>query len=400
MTRTGIWIVGARGGVATTTVVGALAIARGLTPATGCVSTLPAFANLPLPAFDSFVFGGHDLDVPTSFADDVLELARVGRFLDPELVRTLRAELDACGTRMRRGIATNCGPAVTQARDTSVPAGDAPRTLRQQVDALERDLREFRSAHGLDEVVVVNLASTEPPLDADSAHATANSLLAAIDADRVASIRASTLYAIAALRTGCAFVNFTPSNGAMLPGVLDLANSNALPIAGSDGKTGETLVKAALAPMFAHRNLRVLSWQGYNMLGDRDGEVLADPEHRRSKIHSKDGVVAGILGYPVHTHVGIDFVPSLHDHKTAFDLVHFEGFLGHRMMLTFTWLGCDSILAAPLVLDLVRFTVAAMRRGESGVQRQLACFFKSPCGVTEHDFHKQFEALLEYAARA
>lgn len=398
MTRTGIWIVGARGGVATTTVVGALAIARGLSPPTGCVSTLPPFSKLPLPEFRDLVFGGHDLEVPKSFADDALELARVGRFLDPALIETLRGELDAFGTRIRRGIATNCGPAVTQAK-TGV-AGDSSTPLRQQLEALERDLRAFRSEHALDDVVVVNLASTEPPLDADAAQSSASALLDAIEHNSVSSVRASSLYAIAALRTECAFVNFTPSNGAMLPGILELAQANGLPIAGSDGKTGETLVKAALAPMFAHRNLRVLSWQGYNMLGDRDGEVLADPEHRRSKVHSKDGVVSGILGYPVHTHVGIDFVPSLHDHKTAFDLVHFEGFLGHRMMLTFTWLGCDSILAAPLVLDLVRFMVAAKRRGERGVQRHLACFFKSPNGVTEHDFHKQYESLLEYATRA
>ncbi|MBK6940124.1 MAG: inositol-3-phosphate synthase [Planctomycetes bacterium] len=398
MTRTGIWIVGARGGVATTTVVGALAIARGLCPPTGCVSTLPPFAKLPLPEFPELVFGGHDLEVPMSFADDALELARVGRFLDPALIETLRGELDAFGARVRRGIATNCGPAVRQAQ-TNV-AGDTSTPLRDQLAGLERDLRSFRTQHALDDIVVVNLASTEPPLAADAAQATSAALFDAIDRDSVSTVRASSLYAIAALRTGCAFVNFTPSNAAMLPGIVDLAQAEGLPIAGSDGKTGETLVKAALAPMFAHRNLRVLSWQGYNMLGDRDGEVLADPEHRRSKVHSKDGVVSGILGYPLHTHVGIDFVPSLHDHKTAFDLVHFEGFLGHRMMLTFTWLGCDSILAAPLVLDLVRFMVAAKRRGERGVQRQLACFFKSPAGVTEHDFHKQFESLLEYATRA
>lgn len=396
MTRTGIWIIGARGGVATTTVVGGLAIARGLAASTGCVSALPAFARLPFPAFDEFVFGGHDVDTPTSFATDTLELARVGRFLDPALIESLRGDLDAYGRRIRRGITTNCGPAVQRAPVQG--AGDTP--LAVQLDGLERDLRAFRADHALDDVVVVNLASTEPPLAGDPAHATSSALLDAIARDHVSCVRASSLYALAALRTGCAFVNFTPSNGAMLPGILELATQSRLPITGSDGKTGETLVKAALAPMFAHRNLRVLSWQGYNMLGDRDGEVLADPEHRASKVHSKDGVVSGILGYPVHTHVGIDFVPSLHDHKTAFDLVHFEGFLGHRMMLTFTWLGCDSILAAPLVLDLVRFSIAAKRRGEHGVQRQLACFFKSPCGGTEHDFHRQYESLLEYASRA
>src|SRR6185503_15130157 len=158
---------------------------------------------------------------------------------------------------------------------------------------------------------------------------------------------------------------------------------------GSDGKTGETLVKSALAPMFKYRNLKVLSWQGYNMLGDRDGRVLAHADNLASKVRSKDSVLSSILGYPVHTHVGIDFVESLHDLKTAWDFIHFEGFLGHRMTMQFIWQGCDAILAAPLVLDLIRLVDFAMRRGEHGAQAHLASFFKSPFGCEEHDFHAQ-----------
>jgi myo-inositol-1-phosphate synthase len=152
--------------------------------------------------------------------------------------------------------------------------------------------------------------------------------------------------------------------------------------------------------MFKYRNLRVLSWQGYNILGDRDGAVLADGENKRAKVETKDGLLASILGYPLHTHVGIDFVPSLHDLKTAWDFVHFEGFLGHRMALQFIWQGCDSILAAPLVLDLVRLLDLAARRGESGPARHLACFFKRPVGDGEHDLHEQWQRLTAYAEAA
>ena len=165
---------------------------------------------------------------------------------------------------------------------------------------------------------------------------------------------------------------------------------------GCDGKTGETLVKSALAPMFRYRDLRVLTWQGYNILGDRDGRVLADRRNKSAKVASKDALLPSILGYPLHTHVGIDFVPSLHDLKTAWDFVHFEGFLGFKMALQFTWQGCDSILAAPLVLDMVRLADLAARRGESGPMRHLACFFKQPVDVAEHDLHRQWQTLVAY----
>jgi myo-inositol-1-phosphate synthase len=157
-----------------------------------------------------------------------------------------------------------------------------------------------------------------------------------------------------------------------------------------------------LAPLFVARNLRVLAWQGYNMLGNRDGEVLADPLHRESKLRSKGDVLPSILGpdpggAEVHTHVGIDYVPSLRDWKTAWDFVHFEGFLGARMSLQFTWQGSDSALAAPLVIDLARLADHSAARGESGEMAHVASFFKAPLTEGSHDFHRQFQLLLEYA---
>jgi myo-inositol-1-phosphate synthase len=195
-------------------------------------------------------------------------------------------------------------------------------------------------------------------------------------------------------------VNFTPSLGASLPALLELASERRVPIGGKDGKTGETLVKSVLAPMFAARNLNVLSWVGHNILGGRDGQVLNDPRNKESKIKSKDAALQQILGNKPHTHVSIEYVQSLDDWKTAWDHIHFEGFLGVKMALQFTWQGCDSILAAPLVLDLARLALLAQRRSEAGVMRHLACFFKSPMGVEEHDFSKQFALVEEYVRGA
>ena len=159
------------------------------------------------------------------------------------------------------------------------------------------------------------------------------------------------------------------------------------------------LVKTALARMFALRNLPVLSWVGHNILGNRDGLVLSDPTNRASKLRSKDQAVARILGYAPQSLTTIEYVESLDDWKTAWDHVHFQGFLGVRMALQFIWQGCDSALAAPLVIDLARLALLAKRRGETGVLRHLACFFKSPLGVDEHDLGRQF-GLLENYVRA
>jgi myo-inositol-1-phosphate synthase len=162
---------------------------------------------------------------------------------------------------------------------------------------------------------------------------------------------------------------------------------------GHDGKTGETLLKSALAPMFANRNLQVMSWVGHNIFGNMDAVVLNDPTNKATKVRSKDRLLHQILGYSPQTLVSIEYIESLGDWKTAWDHIHFRGFLGTQMTMQFTWQGCDSLLAAPLVIDLVRLTERAARHGERGLLPFLASFFKSPLGVTEHDFVRQFQML-------
>jgi myo-inositol-1-phosphate synthase len=141
-----------------------------------------------------------------------------------------------------------------------------------------------------------------------------------------------------------------------------------------------------------------MSWVGHNIFGNMDGRVLDDPRNKAAKVRSKDHLLAAILGYPPQTHVSIEYIQSLGDWKTAWDHVHFRGFLGTPMTLQFTWQGCDSILAAPLVLDLVRLVERAHRAGEYGVLEWLACFFKSPLGVAEQDFGRQVALLHAWAA--
>jgi myo-inositol-1-phosphate synthase len=241
------------------------------------------------------------------------------------------------------------------------------------------------------------VASTEPELAEPERYDTRGALERAIERDD-RELPASSLYAYAALVDGHPYVNFTPSPGSSPGGLRELAAEEGVPHMGSDGKTGESLVKAALAPMFAGRNLHVMSWEGHNVLGNTDGRVLEDDRNKAGKLASKGGILDGILPELDHNRVRIDYTPSLGDWKTAWDYVHFEGFLETEMTMQFTWEGSDSALAAPLTLDLARLVAFADERGEGGLQPHLASFFKAPVGVDEHDLSRQLDFLDEYVA--
>ena len=170
---------------------------------------------------------------------------------------------------------------------------------------------------------------------------------------------------------------------------------------GADGKTGETLVKSALAPMFKYRNLQVLTWQGYNILGDRDGSVLADAENKKSKVESKDALLQKILGYPLHTHVGIDYVPSLERPEDGLGLHPLPGASwATRCRCSSPGRAATPSSRPPIVIDMLRLADLAQRRGEGGAMRHLSCFFKSPLGVDQHDLHLQWHLLTDYIENA
>jgi myo-inositol-1-phosphate synthase len=372
--RTGVWLVGARGSVATTTVVGALAIRAGLAGTGGMVTALEPFAAAALPEAGELVFGGHDVaEVPWGKKAEALAEAGV---LPVRLVQALAGDLARAEGELRPAPAS----------------GHAGRDAEQ----IAADLAGFTDRHGLERVVVVHVASTEPATVPHPAHQDADALAAAL-AKGEAVLPASSLYAWAAMTAGCGFVDFTPSTGARLPALAQLADRQRVPYAGRDGKTGETLVKSVLAPMFACRNLRVGSWSSVNLLGGGDGATLTEPGANAAKTASKAEVLEATLGYLPEGGVRIDEVQDLGDAKTAWDLVTFTGFLGTRMRLDFTWSGIDSALAAPLVLDLARLTARAHQTGRTGALEELAFFFKDPHGHAPHDLPSQWQQLCAFA---
>ena len=374
--RTGVWFLGARGSVATTAAVGALAIAQDLVAPTGLVTSLPGLAGAGLPALGDLVLGGHDV-IATPLAKRA-ELLADGGVVPRALVRAVTPGLDEIDGRLRQVVVHTGGP------------------QRGCAERIEADIRRFREDERLDRVVVVDLLPTRPQPAPHPGLDDLDALEAALDGpDEV--LPAGSLYVYAALRAGCPVAEFTPGPGPRLPALQQLAEREGLPWAGSDGKTGETLLKAALAPMFAARALRVTSWAGTNILGGGDGAALADPGALASKARSKGLVLPEILGYDPEAPVHIENVADMGDWKTAWDHIAFEGFLGTRMTMQFTWQGCDSSLAAPLVLDLARLLAAAHAAGRSGPQPALGFFFKDPVGTREHRLTQQLEDLLEWA---
>lgn len=392
--RIGLWFIGACGGVASTTALGLAALARGLTSTTGVVTALPQFADLDLDEPASFVVGGHDIRQATLLSA-VRELHARSNVFDERMISACADDLETWSSNIRPGVVYRPNAAITALSDRA-DVRPAP-TPQAAIDQIQADLQAFKTSQKLDQLVVVNAASTEPPFNPSEEHQSLDRLLPNLERSTTLVLPTSSLYAFAAIDAGHAYVNMTPSRGSTIPALEQLASKRGVPLAGQDLKTGETLIKSVLAPMFARRNLRVLSWVGHNILGNRDGLVLNDPDNKASKVKSKDALLAELLGYKPQSIVSIEYVESLDDWKTAWDHIHYEGFLGTKMTFQFTWQGCDSLLAAPLVIDLVRLTALAQRRGEVGILSHLACFFKNPLGVNEHDFGKQFGLLEKYA---
>ncbi|MBJ7906128.1 inositol-3-phosphate synthase [Streptomyces sp. DSM 110735] len=357
----GVWLIGARGSVATTVVAGCAAVTSGLHPPTGMVTETALFTGCDLPELPSLVFGGHDtLDCPLPKRAE--ELA-AGGVLPPGLPSAVAAELAAADREIVPG-----GPLPGDSRDE-----------RQLIDAFAADIRDFTARRAPAGTVVVNVASTEP---------------AAGD-----SLPPSSLYAAAALQAGCPYVNFTPSTGLHHPALAAAAAQSGLPYAGRDGKTGQTLLRSVLGPMFAQRALAVRAWSGTNLLGGGDGAALADPAAAAAKNAGKERVLTDTLGTPVQGAVHIDDVPALGDWKTAWDHIAFDGFLGTRMILQTIWQGCDSALAAPLVLDLARLVLRARTAGLSGPLGDLGFYFKDPVGEGPAALGEQYAALARFADR-
>jgi len=385
--RLGVLTVGL-GAVASTAIAGVELIKRGLAEPIGSVTQMgtirlgkrnehrvPLIRDfVPLAGMDQLVFGAWD-PLPDTAYEAALKCGVLDRHAHIAPVAAALKEIEpmpAAFNRdyVRRLDGSNVKPEVNK---------------RDLVEALRQDIRDFKAAHSCDRMIVINCASTEIFLEPGPAHQDLGALDAAIDANDK-SVPPSMLYAYAALKEGAPFINGAPNLTVDVAAMVELARTAGMPIAGKDFKSGQTLLKTVLAPMLKARMLGLAGWYSTNILGNRDGEVLDDPDSFRTKEASKLGVLEHILQpslYPqlygdVYHKVRINYYPPRGDSKEGWDNIDIFGWLGYPMQIKVDFLCRDSILAAPLVLDLVLFTDLAQRAGLTGIQEWLSFYFKSP----------------------
>lgn len=344
---------------------------------------------VPLASLDDIVFGGWDPISPNA-----LEAARTAGVLEERDLAPISAEME--GIVAMDAVFDQSW--VSRLEGTRVKTGASKMELAEQLIA---DIEGFRTENGCDRLVIVWCASTEAYRDVTEVHQSVEAFEQGLrDSDPM--ISPSQIYAYAALISGVPFANGAPNLSTDLPCMIELALREGVPIGGKDFKTGQTLMKTILAPGFKARMLGLRGWYSTNILGNRDGEVLDDPENFRSKEVSKLGVIDTILqpdAYPdlygnVDHVVRINYYPPRGDNKEGWDNIDIFGWMGYPMQIKVNFLCRDSILAAPLVLDLALFFDLAARAGESGVQEWLSFYFKAPMVANddllpEHDIFIQ-----------
>jgi myo-inositol-1-phosphate synthase len=407
--KVGILLAG-MGAISTTFIAGVEAVKRGLARPFGSLTQLELMADpedgrrrvpmheaLRLAPLENIVFGGWDINPGTCY-----ESARRASVLEPALIEQLRPALETIVP----------WPGIYDPRFLRRTEGRSlkPQTNRfEQAQALRQDIADFRARHKLDRVVVMWCGSTEVFLTAGAAHQGQRIFEAAMK-ENEPTIAPSMVYAYAALQEKCSFVNATPSVTVDLPVMVELAEDGGCPVSGKDLKTGQTLLKTILAPGVKQRMLGMAGWFSMNILGNGDGAVLDDPAAFRSKEESKLSVLSQILdpnSYPelygnLSHQVKINYYPPRGDNKESWDTVDIVGWLGYPMQIKVNFLCRDSILAAPLLLDLALLSAAAQRAGMKGVQEWLGFYFKSPQvrhGQPEHDLSVQYGRLHEVLDR-
>ena len=394
------------GAVATTLVAGVYAVRKGLGQPIGSLTQMgtirlgkrtdkriPMIKDfVPLSGLGDLVFGGWDI-----FEDDMYAAAVKAGVLESRILDGIKAELES----VKPMPAVFDQSYVKRLSGTHIKQG---KTKMDLADQLRKDLQNFKTKHQLKRLVMIWCGSTEVYIEAGPVHGSVESFEKGLR-ENDPGISPSMIYAYAALSEGVPFGNGAPNLTVDIPALLELAKQNDVPVSGKDFKTGQTLMKTVLAPAFKARMLGVAGWFSTNILGNRDGEVLDEPMSFKSKEVSKLGALEYILQpelYPdlykdFYHKVRINYYPPRGDNKEGWDNIDIFGWLGYPMQIKVDFLCRDSILAAPLVLDLALFMDLAARAGMSGIQEWLSFYYKSPMVAEglypEHDLFIQLKKL-------
>jgi myo-inositol-1-phosphate synthase len=394
------------GAVSTTFIAGVEAVKKGIAQPIGSltqmgtirlgkrtdkrVPTLREF--VPLANIEDLVFGGWDI-----YNDNCFESASNAGVIDKSLLEQVKPEIE----KIRPMKAVFSQDYVKRLEGPNVKTGKNKMELAEQV---MEDIDQFKKQHNLSRLVMIWCGSTEVFLKPTAVHATLASFEQGMR-DNAPEIAPSMVYAYAALKKGIPFANGAPNLTVDVPALMQLAQEKSVPICGKDFKTGQTLMKTILAPGLKSRMLGLQGWFSTNILGNRDGEVLDDPGSFKTKEESKLSVLDQILQPDLYpqlygnlTHkVHIHYYPPRGDNKEGWDNIDIVGWLGYPMQIKINFLCRDSILAAPIVLDLVLFLDLAQRCGMKGIQEWLSFYFKSPMHAAglypEHDLFIQLMKL-------
>jgi myo-inositol-1-phosphate synthase len=390
------------GAVATTFIAGVESVRRGLSQPIGSLTQMATIRLgkrtdnrsplikefVPLAALDDLVFGAWD-PIP----DDALTAARKAGVLEDRHLAPIADFL----SEIKPMPAVFDNRYVTRLHGENVKKGKSKRDLAEQ---LRQDIRDFKRRNSLERVVAVWCASTETFIKPGSQHATIEQFEKAMERNDDA-IAPSMLYAWACIMEGVAYCNGAPNLAVDTPALIQLANDRGIPISGKDFKTGQTWMKTVIAPGLKARMLGLAGWYSTNILGNRDGEVLDDPASFKTKEESKLSVLHTILQpekypqlYENFSHVvRINYYPPRGDNKEGWDNIDIFGWMGYPMQIKVNFLCRDSILAAPIVLDLALFSDFAQRAGMKGIQEWLSFYYKSPMAAAglqpEHDLFIQ-----------
>ena len=388
--------------MSTTLIAGVHAIRKGLAASTGSLTQMgtirlgkrtegrsPLIRDfVPLAALDDLVFGGWDI-----FEDNCYQAACNAEVLQRPLLDQVRPELEA----VQPWPAVFDQSYVKKLDGPNVKTGANKRELAEQLRA---DIRRFRETNGVERLILIWCGSTEVYLEESAVHQSLEAFERGLEASDPA-IPSSMIYAYAALMEGIPYANAAPNLSADVPALEELALQTGSPLAGKDLKTGQTLMKTMIAPGLKARLLGVSGWYSTNILGNRDGEVLDDPESFKTKEESKKSVLDHILQpelYPtlyndLHHVVRINYYPPRGDNKEGWDNIDLFGWLDYPMQLKINFLCRDSILAAPIVLDVALFLDLATRAGMSGIQEWLSFYFKSP--IHRRDLYPEHDLFIQ-----
>lgn len=388
MAKIGVLLIGGSGAIASSLVVGVDFFKRKINDDKnlGMLTNDALFDKLELVSIENIILGGWDFIPSTPYETCVSNKI----FHKHE---TLKQIEKVKPIKIFEGILTESDFILAEGIIKGKPVN-----YKEAITKIRNDIRAFKKENEIDDVVLVNISSPHKNISIQDWHHDSEMFEQKLKSNDQ-NITSGMLYCLAGIDEGCPFIEFTPSSTLEPEAIIRLAEKNNVALAGRDGSTGQTLLKYVLSPMFRARNLKVEAWYSTNVLGNNDGKVLSNSDYSKSKMHDKSHGLKVNLGYEVDQIIDIKYLSYKKDNKESWDLIEFVGWMGEEMSLRINWNGKDSVLAAPLIFDLIRLISHSNKNRLSGIQKQLGVFFKNPMGSESRSFFYLQEQLINHYKR-